>query len=518
MVIWFSNISFLKRVHLFLLMFCFGFCSFSQEKITLDTINNTVYMGEFNLKSPSNIISKYKYDPDLNIYIYQSKIGDIDVGLPLKLTPAEYRNFFKKDIIKKYFNDQTQLLESDDEARKRNLLPNLYVNSNFFESIFGGNEIELVPQGSIAIDLGARYNRRDNPTIPVRNRSNLSLDFNQLISLSLTGKIGEKLSINSNYDSQSTFDFQNLLKLDYTPNEDDIIQKIELGNVSMPISGSLINGAQSLFGFKTQLKFGNTTIDAVLSEQRSQSKTVSASSDGSMNEFSFTAFDYESNRHFYLSHFFRKNFDKSLESYPYINSSVRITRVEVWVTNKSNDTKNIRNIIALHDLAESDPDFTIADDIISNFFNQNNSNLNPDNSVNNFDPSKIGQNLLNENIRDITNVNLGFESGSNLFIEGSDYSILENARKLDENEYSVNEQLGYISLQQPLNNDEILGVSFQYTLNGKVYQVGEFSDDGIVSVDNFNDQVIRKGLIVKLLKSSISRIKIREYHDIYFLT
>ena len=508
MVIWFSNISFLKRVHLFLLMFCFGFCSFSQEKITLDTINNTVYMGEFNLKSPSNIISKYKYDPDLNIYIYQSKIGDIDVGLPLKLTPAEYRNFFKKDIIKKYFNDQTQLMESDDEARKRNLLPNLYVNSNFFESIFGGNEIELVPQGSIAIDLGARYNRRDNPTIPVRNRSNLSLDFNQLISLSLTGKIGEKLSINSNYDSQSTFDFQNLLKLDYTPNEDDIIQKIELGNVSMPISGSLINGAQSLFGFKTQLKFGNTTIDAVLSEQRSQSKTVSASSDGSMNEFSFTAFDYESNRHFYLSHFFRKNFDKSLESYPYINSSVRITRVEVWVTNKSNDTKNIRNIIALHDLAESDPDFTIADDIISNFFNQNNSNLNPDNSVNNFDPSKIGQNLLNENIRDITNVNLGFESGSNLFIEGSDYSILENARKLDENEYSVNEQLGYISLQQPLNNDEILGVSFQYTLNGKVYQVGEFSDDGIVSVDNFNDQVIRKGLIVKLLKSSINNVRL----------
>ena len=136
----------------------------------------------------------------------------------------------------------------------------------------------------------------------------------------------------------------------------------------------------------------------------------------------------------------------------------------------SNETKNIRNIIALHDLAESDPDFTIADDKTSNFFIQNNSSSSPDNSVNNFDPSKIGQNLLNENIRDITNVNLGFEADSNLFTEGSDYSILENARKLDESEYSLNDQLGYISLQQPLNNDEILGVSFQYTLNGKVYQ------------------------------------------------
>ena len=508
MIIWYSNIRVINRAHLIFFLICYSLFSFSQEKITLDTINNTVYMGDFNLKTPSNIISKYEYNPDLNLYIYQTKIGEIDIGLPLKLTPDEYRIFFRKDLIKKYFNEQTLLINSEDESKKRNLLPNLYVNSNFFESIFGGNEIELVPQGSVAIDLGARYNKRDNPIIPLRNRSNVSLDFNQLISLSLTGKIGEKLSISSNYDSQSTFEFQNLLKLDYTPNEDDIIQKIELGNVSMPISGSLINGAQSLFGFKTQLKFGNTTIDAVLSEQKSQSKTVSSSADGSMNEFSFTALDYESNRHFYLAHFFRKNFDKSLKSYPYINSSVRITRVEVWVTNKSNETRNIRNIIALQDLAESDPDFTNADDVISNFFNQNNSNLNPDNSVNNFDPNNIGQNLLNENIRDITSVNSGFSSGSNLFNEGSDYSILENARKLDESEYSVNEQLGYISLQQSLNNDEILGVSFQYTLNGEVFQVGEFSDDGIVSVDNSNNQVVRKGLIVKLLKSSINNVRL----------
>ena len=259
-------------------------------------------------------------------------------------------------------------MNSDDDSLKKNLLPNLYINSNFFESIFGGNEIELIPQGSVALDIGARYNKRDNPTIPVRNRSNLGLDFNQLISLSLSGKIGEKLTINSNYDSQSTFDFQNLLKLDYTPNEDDIIQKIEVGNVSMPISGSLISGAQSLFGLKTQLKFGNTSIDAVFSEQRSQSTTLTSSPDGSMTEFSFDALDYESNRHFYLSHFFRKNYNKYLDSYPYINSPVRVIRVEIWVTNKSNETDNIRNIVALQDLAESDPQFTNADDLAPNFF------------------------------------------------------------------------------------------------------------------------------------------------------
>ena len=217
------------------------------------------------------------------------------------MTPEEYRDLFKSNFIKNYFNEQVSILQDpnrDDE--KRNLLPNLYINSNFFESLFGGNEIELNPQGSIGIDIGARYLKRDNPSIPVRNQSNINLDFNQAISLSLNGKIGTKLNINANYDSQSTFDFQNLLKLDYTPDEDDIIQKVELGNVSMPISGSLISGAQSLFGFKTQLKFGATTIDAVISEQRSQSSTISANSNGAFNEFSFFPLDYDSNRHFFF--------------------------------------------------------------------------------------------------------------------------------------------------------------------------------------------------------------------------
>ena len=181
MTIWYSNIRVINRAHLIFFLICYSLFSFSQEKITLDTINNTVYMGDFNLKTPSNIISKYEYNPDLNLYIYQTKIGEIDIGLPLKLTPDEYRIFFRKDLIKKYFNEQTILINSEDESKKRNLLPNLYVNSNFFESIFGGNEIELVPQGSVAIDLGARYNKRDNPIIPLRNRSNVSLDFNQLI-------------------------------------------------------------------------------------------------------------------------------------------------------------------------------------------------------------------------------------------------------------------------------------------------------------------------------------------------
>ena len=315
----------------------------AQNRISLDTINNAVYIGEFKLQSTESFISKYKYDSKLNLYLLENKLGNIASGLPLKLTPKEYREIFRKSLINNYFKEQISILEDEnDDVNKRSLLPDLYVNSSFFESIFGSNEIDLDIQGSVGLDIGGRYSKRENPSIPIRNQSNIALDFNQAISLSLNGTIGEKLNIKSNYDSQSTFDFQNLIKLDYTPNEDDIIQKIEIGNVSMPISSSLISGAQNLFGLKTQLKFGNTTIDAVLSEQRSQSKTLSSKSGGGQSEFNLSPLDYESNKHYFLSHYFRKNYDNSLKSYPYIDSQVRITRIEVWITNRSNDTENVR--------------------------------------------------------------------------------------------------------------------------------------------------------------------------------
>ena len=186
-----------------------------QKTVNLDTIENTVYLGKFKLKTPSFFKSKYTYDPVLNKYIYSTKLGDIDVGMPLVLTPEEYRKRIKEENIKSYFSDKIDLLKDEDPediSKLKNLLPDLYINSNFFQTIFGGDNIQLVPQGSISMDIGARYQKSDNPSIPSRNQSNIGLDFNQNISLSMNGKIGERLSISSNYDTQSTFDFQNLLK------------------------------------------------------------------------------------------------------------------------------------------------------------------------------------------------------------------------------------------------------------------------------------------------------------------
>jgi len=497
---------FSKKLKISLLfLFVFSYDLSGQKIINIDTIGDVIYLGKFKLNTPSIFKSEYTYDPFTDKYIFSTKAGEINIGVPLVLSPEEYRQTIRKKNIQSYFKEKLKILEdenSDDNEKVKNLLPDLYLNSNFFQTIFGGDEIELNPQGTISMDIGARYQKRDNPSLSTRNQSNISLDFNQAISLSLNGKIGERLSITSNYDTQSTFDFQNLLKLDYTPTEDDIIQKIELGNVSMPLSGSLVSGAQSLFGFKSELKFGNTVVTTVLSEQRSQSQTVLAKGSGSFEEFEISPIDYDENRHFFLSQYFRNKYENTLKTMPYLNTQVNITRIEVWITNRTNQTQNVRNILALQDLAESDSEKVRIDDLYPNFILKPGQNTYPDNSVNYFDPDKIGNGLLNKSIREISTVKNGFGVISGDVSEGIDYSVLENARKLSPNEYTLNDKLGYISLNQSLNNDEILGVAFQYTVGGQVFQVGEFANDGVESTEvnsqNNQTQVSNNSLIVKM--------------------
>lgn len=483
-----------------------------------DSVQTGVELGRLILDNPDSIIAKYTYDPKTDRYIYTESVGDYNINYPIILTPEQYYDLVRKEQMKSYFKQKSDAYagkkEGSEEARK-NLLPNFYVNSNFFESIFGGNTIEVIPQGSVAMDLGVLWQKNDNPALSPRNRTNLSFDFDQRISLSLLGKVGERLQVTANYDTEATFDFQNLVKLDYTPTEDDILRKIEIGNVNMPLNSSLITGAQSLFGVKTQLQFGKTTVTAVFSEQRSQNNTVVAQGGGQVKDFSMTALDYDEDRHFFLAHYFRDNYDRALENYPFIQSQVQITRLEVWVTNRNQQTQNVRNVVAIQDLGEANENNTRIgrnNGDPAGFFNPSAiaSGL-PQNPANAYDPNQIGSGgALTQSIRDIATVESGFNVPGYPVNQGFDYAILENARKLEAGrDYDFDPQLGYISLSQSLSNDEVLGVAFQYTFNGQVYQVGEFANGGIDATTvsgGVNPIIENNTLVLKLLKSNITNV------------
>ena len=529
-----------------------------------------------------NIEEKYIYNSKLNKYIISSEVGNYPITHPIVLSVEEFEALVLKKQLRKYFRDKILALSGKgkniDDIQK-NLLPESYVNKNFFQSFLGKNLIDISPQGSIGIDLGIRYQKNDNPATSPRDRKNFGFDFDQRISLSILGKIGDRLQITANYDTESTFDFQNLVKIEFNPpditdlenaafsrlnnkiqslnklgdskntleetkrriqqlknnfnnlpssrdqignqvsdylkgkvTEDAIIQNIDIGNISMPINSNLIQGAQSLFGVRADLKFGKTEVSGIFSEQRSQSQNITTQGGGTIQEFSVFALDYEEDRHYFLSQYFRDNYDESLKTYPYINSGVQINRIEVWVTNRGAQTQNVRNIIAIQDLAESNPDKTTLDELTSNFFISNNKNSPPSNNLNRLDPNKIDKSgILSKDIRDISKVKSGFNEIGNKVREGFDYVVLESAKKLNPREYTFHPQLGYISLNQRLSNDEILGVAFQYTYLGKVYQVGEFANGDNPSTvvnDNQNQNIVENNnLIVKMLKSSVTDVK-----------
>ena len=566
-------------------------------------------LGTLSFPKTQSPLDHYVYDTEKEVYVYVQTDGNYPLNTPLVLTPKEYQRLLLKEQMNTYFKDKVSTISqkkgSNQEAAQRDLLPELYVNSKFFESIFGSNEIDVIPQGSIGIDLGVRYQKTDNPAFSPRNRRNFGFDFDQRISLSLLGKIGKRLQITANYDTESTFDFQNLVKLQFNPprvnqledylpssvndssnrfedragriidkaygvankvtdkalgvadkinnkitevedkvyqindkvsavqnrtdeyqnrindflnepaSEDAILQNIDIGNINMPLNSSLISGAQSLMGVKAEVKFGRTNIAGVFAEQRSQSQSVISQGGGTLQEFSLFALDYEADRHFFLAHYFRDNYDVFLKTYPYINSPIQITRAEVWVTNRQSQTNNIRNIIALQDLGEVNPENTKVNELTNSFFNNPTPRGVPANEANKLDPKSIGsESFITDEIRDVATVPNGFGVLNGRIKEGFDYAVLESARKLQPTEYTLHPQLGYISLNQRLSNDEILGVAFQFTFQGKVYQVGEFANGGVegTSITGTSSttqipDVSTNNLVVKLLKSTITDVR-----------
>lgn len=527
----------MHKIYFFLLVFFCGFVSQAQvQNPVQDTIKKGYDVGEIQMANPKSILSAYTYDPVTNTYVYTNTVDDFNINYPIVLTPAEYEKLMLKESMNQYFGKKLDAIDGNkkgSEAAKKDLLPRYYIKSGLFESIFGSNTIDVKPTGSVEVDLGLLYTKQDNPALSPRNRTNTSFDFNQRISMSLLGKVGTRLQVNANFDTQSTFAFQNLLKLEYTPADDDIVRKIEVGNVSMPLNSTLIQGAQSLFGVKTELQFGKTTVTGVFSEQKSQSKSVKAQGGGTIQEFEMYGLDYDNDRHFFLSQYFRDKYDASLKDYPFIHSRVQITRLEVWVTNKQNrvntTSNNLRNIIALQDLGEGEladsegnpiigkqNEVVVLNPIPAGFFVNQSPDIKKsypsDNKNNLYDPALIKTNAgyLNDNIREIVTASSGFSPLINVS-EGQDFSKLENARKLLPNEYTFNAQLGYISLQQRLGNDEILAVAYQYSIGDKVYQVGEFGNDGVEATvvggnQSSNQTVVSQTLILKMLKSSLTNV------------
>jgi len=430
-----------------------------------------LYLGD-----PANLNSAVEYDPTTNRYYFLDKIGDQYYRTPNYLTFEEYLNYDLKNSVNRYFKQRSGEIGAD----KRNaFLPEIKVGGEAFDRIFGGNTVDIRPSGSAELTFGIISNRRDDPALDVRQRRTTNFDFQEKIQMSLIAKIGDKIEFKTNYNTEATFEFENKLKLKYEGKEDEIIKLIEAGDITMPLNSTLITGSQSLFGLKTKLQFGKTTVTGIFSQQESQTQTINVQGGAQTHEFSLTADQYEENRHFFLAQFYRDSYNKALAELPIINSSVNITKIEVWITNIGPAVTDNRNMVAFADLAEKYPHNPNIHTEPGYPFPANNSN-------------DLMTNLDTAQIRDISTVTK-YLTGKG-FVSGEDYQKIGNARRLNPTEYSFNSKLGFISLNTTLNSDQTLAVAYQYTVIGfdDIFQVGEFSDR--ISSP--------KCLVTKLLKST----------------
>ena len=443
----------------------------------------------FDIRDSSVLKRKVDYDPATKQYYITEKLGAGYNRFPSTLSFDEFWKLKTRKDEQSYFMQRANSLGVLNRKITR---PKTKVFDSYFDRLFGKTgtnlRIDIKPVGEINIRAGYQGQNVRNPTLPERARRNGGFDFDVNTNFSLNASIGDKIKFPINLNSLSNLGFDNQIKLNYTGKKDEVIKYIEAGNINYISRSTLIPSTQNLFGVKAQIQFGKLFVTGAIANQKSQRQSLALQGGSSTQKFQKRLDDYEENRHFLLAQYFRDNYNKAMSALPVINSQIQIKRIEVWVTNRNGQTTNARDVVGLTDIGE--PVLRTE----RKTFESNPNNKFPDNSAN-----KLYTKIINNpNSRNPASVSAVLAQEGLRSAEDYERTF---ARKLTENEYFFNGQVGFLSLNIPLQADEVLAVAFQYAYNGKIYQVGEFSE-GVALDPNKGVQQI---LYLKLLKATTQR-------------
>ena len=448
--------------------------------------------GAADLMMPENIEQKVEYNDTLGGYLIGSKMGNQYLGAPVLMTAEEFGEWCNAQLQRDFYRKKNNEIYQA-KGKEKFDFTDMHFELGPAEKIFGPGGVRVKTQGTAELKLGATMKNVDNPSLPIRNRKTTTMNFDEKINLSVNGKVGDKVNMNLNYNTDATFDYdaQNM-KLKYEGKEDEIVKLVEGGNVSFPSNSTLIRGASSLFGIRTDLQFGKLKLQTVVSQKKSSSKSVSSKGGVQTTPFELDVADYEENRHFFLSAFLREKYNASMKKLPNLTTGITINRVEVWVTNKTGTTTNTRNIVAFNDLGDG-PVATVP----------------AQNSANGLYAQLTSTYADARNIDQTTSVLDGHDGLEG----GTTYEKLESARLLNSSEYTLNSAMGYISLKTALQTDQVLAVAYEYTYNSQTYQVGEFASDVTGNTTN--------ALYVKSLKNTSQSPKMSNWklmmRNVYYL-
>ncbi|MDP4235702.1 MAG: hypothetical protein Q8919_04565 [Bacteroidota bacterium] len=142
-------------------------------------------------------------------------------------------------------------------------------------TIFGRPSINLRVNGDVAIHLAYRDNQFLATTGALFQGSETGLDFKQEVNMNITGSVGDKIKINTDFGSLRQFSFDNIFKLSYQGFPEEIIQSIEAGDVTLKTPSKYIGIQSALFGFKSVMRFGPLYLTALVAQKKGEHQSRS---------------------------------------------------------------------------------------------------------------------------------------------------------------------------------------------------------------------------------------------------
>lgn len=401
-----------------------------------------------------------KRDTVFEGYTVERTINGVKTGIDRRLSFDEYAEMSKRNNIRSNWEKLTDEFSRKQE-KQRGLLDFKFNipggRQSAFTTIFGKPQVNLKVNGTANLNLGASIQKTDNPSLPPDQQTQINPTFNQNLKLNIQGSIGDKLTINTDWDTERAFDFQNRLNIVYQGYEDEIIKRIEMGNVSMETGNNLIQGGGALFGVKSIAEMGPLRITSVVSQQEGQGNSQTITGGSQEETINLHPADYEDDRNFFLDFFTRQQFEDNMSNPQQLGTALDLVEVNVWVLNASTqDIEGQRPAIAMVDLGVVE---------------QNGQYLPPDEDQDRFtDDAKLDS--LRDPTIGVSAADFGVSPSE--FVEGRFVPLVEGV------DYELNRPLGFLTLKRNLDSRQALAISFSYRnpRTGQVTTVGDINQGG----------------------------------------
>jgi cell surface protein SprA len=397
------------------------------------------------LENSSFIRTEVSFDTLNNVIITEKFEGE-DIKAPLVIPLTQYLQVLgrvnEKNIFSGLMAEKYKGITTDDLSKLFEKFTDITIPLPFkSETIFGPPTFNLRINGAIDITASYQNIKSDQSELTLNTSNQNNINFKQEVQVTAKGTVGDKLSIDADWNTQRTFDFENQLKIKYTGYADEVIQKIEAGNVSLESKSSLIQSTQALFGIKGEFKLGPLYLSAVVSQKKSKQETRDYVGGSQQQDFQINVWDYSDN-HYFVDLLYKASFT---EIY---NSATGVISPEV----KNNEILSSNpdfGVWVQCDLSESKKRYATA---ITMLKDEN--------------PSYLYKDSIN-----LKRDSLGIQSSAFF-------------RKLDNSEYLINPDAGFISLKINIPENFMVGVTYS-TYNGKIFGKGD-------TRTNYNDTLILK--------------------------